>query len=490
MTNGKGPTPRPHEGEREADALKGSNGPARLTPRQLAATYRTRGWKPIPIPKGEKGPRKSRWQRVDARDAEFSTEVGGQNVGVQTGVKSNGLVDIDLDWPMAASVAALTMPEAPCFGRPGNPESHRLWIVTDKDPRTTKFSLAKATKLAKAMILEMRGNGVQTVFPGSVHPSGEWIGWTLGKEPEQIPSIGYDDLKRRCQATVVLTLAAEFYAPSGSRDDFCMCLAGVLMRMGFDPDIADEWIIGVADLAGDDEATSRGKAKQTREKMDDGEATTGLTTLLDLLSTDDPGVVKMLKDLCGGGGKKHAMKLAGDEIDISPGQMDAALEGLHARLATRVQDVRLFQRGGRLVMPMRLADDAADDQGVRRASGSLTLHHPGSAGMVSLFAKHARFIKRDHNGVPRPADPTTQLGHVFAEGRERWRMPALDAITGVPVFRPDGTIGECQGSCRLGPHATSVVARSEFGLRRTTSLRDQSRVPVVHRCGFLVRARA
>ena len=67
------------------------------------------------------------------------------------------------------------------FGRKSKPGSHRLYRVAGKVP-TVKF----VDPVTGKMIHEIRGDGSQTVFPGSTHPSGELIDWILDGEPAPI----------------------------------------------------------------------------------------------------------------------------------------------------------------------------------------------------------------------------------------------------------------------------------------------------------------
>lgn len=133
------------------------------------------------------------------------------------------------------------------------------------------------------------------------------------------------------------------------------------------------------------------------------------------------------------------MARADEPILLVPGSMDSALE--LAQDALIAKNVPLFQRGGHLVMPIRLDREESAD-GIRRHAGALILHRPTPSGMVSVLVKHCRFVKPSPRKgfAPVPADPKIEFARVLVEGRERWRFVPLDAITTVPVFRSDGTI--------------------------------------------------
>lgn len=424
---------------------QGSVAAAHPTALELAQGYRARGWKPIRIGPGLKAPRTKGWQQVEFPDEMF---VGVQwNVGVQLGAVSGGLLDIDFDWQTAARIGDLVFGFAPAFGRASNPASHRLVRVTDggKVP-TKKYAVPGRTKEKGCMVLELRGCGCQTVFPGSVHPSGERIEWTAGRPPDAIPEVTFAELQRLADATVVLTIAAAFWPVQGNRDTFSMAVAGVLLRMQFTPELVDEWVVAAAGLAGDEEAEKRRKAVQTKAKLDAGDETTGLPTMLELLATDEDGVRTLLRKAAGfkatpasaaSQSSDEGEEVGADTVELRPGFLDQALNAMQAVLLRK--QAPLYQRGGQLVIPIRLDQDFADDADVRRRAGSLYLHRPTASGLVSFLAGRCRFVRKVRNKLVR-VDPTTELANVFAAGRERWRLPALDAVTGTPVFRTDGTI--------------------------------------------------
>lgn len=145
---------------------------------EQALAYIEMGWRPIPIPLRAKIPVIDAWPTLQITRDEVPHYFGSPcNIGVILGDVSGGLVDIDLDSPAAVQLAPLFLPETQTFGRASKPRSHMLYVA--RYARTEKF-----TALDGSMIVELRANksgggdeGLQTVFPGSVHPSGELIEW-------------------------------------------------------------------------------------------------------------------------------------------------------------------------------------------------------------------------------------------------------------------------------------------------------------------------
>jgi len=161
--------------------LEQAQSPRAQTRTEIARSYIRRGWAPIPVPLRKKSPVTPSWQtqRITERDAaEHFDGVG--NIGVILGEASGGLVDIDLDCSEAIELAPEHLPTTEAiFGRQGKPRSHWLYRVNGNAP-----TLQIRDPLTKEMLLELRGDGGhQTIFPGSVHESGELIGWAVQGEP-------------------------------------------------------------------------------------------------------------------------------------------------------------------------------------------------------------------------------------------------------------------------------------------------------------------
>jgi putative DNA primase/helicase len=145
---------------------------------RLSLTYAERylkaGYCPIPV-RGErmKKPVHTDWPNlrltIDQLSGEFPS---GTNVGILLGEPSSGLIDIDLDNANALKLARHFLPETEfIFGRDSKPSSHHVYKVNNPGKAKKWISPTKD----RQMIVELRANGTQTVFPGSIHESGEPI---------------------------------------------------------------------------------------------------------------------------------------------------------------------------------------------------------------------------------------------------------------------------------------------------------------------------
>jgi hypothetical protein len=261
---------------------------------RTAQWWTERGFFVVPIPIGTKAPVKNAWQDLrltaDQLPEHFSTPV---NVGILTGtvVPGGGFVcDVDFDCTEAIAAWSEFAP-APTweFGRASKPRSHAFYLIDSAvasmrfvDPvaaerarqTTKKKALARAKQNAKSRdhddaghpdvnaladeghagdpgaapdegevadkstLLELRclkkdGTvGLQTVGPGSLHPSGEIIRWEPNRRPGPTP-LKTDDLARAVESTAAAALLARHFPAKGCRNEALLAIAGGLARVGW-----------------------------------------------------------------------------------------------------------------------------------------------------------------------------------------------------------------------------------------------------------------
>ena len=244
--------------------------------------YLSRGWMPIPIPQGSKNPNRKGWQKerwgIDDLPRCFNN---GQNVGLLLGEPSNGLVDVDLDSPEARSIAESVLPSTNMIsGRAGSPFSHRWYICNPLLP-TTRFldpSLAKTD--SRAMLVEVRSTGAQTLVPPSTHPTGEIYQWHGELSPALVSG---DDLLHSVRKLAACALAARHWK-RGQRHHTSLALAGTLIRAGWPRSSVEKFIRLIATAANDEEINDRLRSIESTEKrILAGQSATGLPSLADLI---------------------------------------------------------------------------------------------------------------------------------------------------------------------------------------------------------------
>lgn len=189
----------------------------------LALDYIARGWAPVPIPHRTKRPTLKSWEalRITEADAPRYFNGAAQNVGIILGQPSGDLVDADLDCPEAVWLASSFLPPTEAvFGRDGKPKSHRLY----------KAALPKRLEFADPddgeMLLELRTNGGQTVFPGSTHQCGEAIEWAEDGDPAEVDPSQLTAAAKRLAVACVLVRAAG----GSDRHNYLLDASGALAR--------------------------------------------------------------------------------------------------------------------------------------------------------------------------------------------------------------------------------------------------------------------
>jgi hypothetical protein len=247
--------------------------------------YLALGWKPLPIPKGEKGPRVPNWQNTDFTEAEFGAD---DNVGIRLGDPSGGLVDIDLDCMEAVKCArSLLLSTQWIFGRKSKPASHYLYTVPGMKAEQFK-------DVDGSVLVEIRSTGGQTVFPPSTHPSGESIEAEIDKEASKVEA----DMLRLSAALVATCALLARRWPKGSRHIAARDAAGFLASRDIEPMLVEAVIGLAAEIAGDNEVSDRKRvARDSVEQFKSGGKTTGLPSLRKVLGDE---VVKSLCDWFGG----------------------------------------------------------------------------------------------------------------------------------------------------------------------------------------------
>jgi hypothetical protein len=252
----------------------------------IARAYLTRTppWHPVPVPYKQKGPKDTGWPKfnITLENVGKYFNSGLMNVGVQMGPKSDGLTDADLDCSEAVALAPYFLPETPAkFGRASSRRAHWLYYCDGPEPQATvEFHDEQG-----AMIMELRlgagDKGAQTVFPGSVHESGEPITWDEQGEPVRV---NYGELKPQAVKVVCGALLVRHWPVKGGRHTTGLVLGGFLARAGWDLDTIKHFVRAVATVAGDEEVEDRVRAAEdSYESFTRGDETYGLPKLREML---------------------------------------------------------------------------------------------------------------------------------------------------------------------------------------------------------------
>jgi RecA-family ATPase/DNA-binding Lrp family transcriptional regulator len=269
----------------------------------LALKYASQGMRVIPIPLRHKAPTLKEWQKLNLGEKEIREYFSKpSNIGVLLGEPSSWLVDIDLDDPLAVKLAPYFLPSTEAvFGRDSKPCSHWLYICFGA--KTTKWM-----DLDGQMLVELRSTGCQTVFPPSIHPSGETITWHKQGQPVQISRNG---LEKACSRLASAVLLAKNWPSQGTRQDTALALAGGLIRLGFSEEEAENFIEAVTIGAGDEESRDRIKTVLYTARKAGSSPTTGWKRLSELIGNEV--VEKVLQWL---GAKKEEIRQEKTQFEL------------------------------------------------------------------------------------------------------------------------------------------------------------------------------
>ncbi|WP_324716431.1 bifunctional DNA primase/polymerase [Carboxydochorda subterranea] len=251
---------------------------------KAAKAYIRLGWRPIPYEAGTKGPKTKGWAKWKITENEIAERFHeGTNIGIVLGAASRGLVDIDLDCPEAVQAAPLLLPPTGAkFGQEGKEPGHWLYQCRPA-PKNQRFQDPRAE--SESTILEVRAEGLQTMFPPSLHPNGRRIVWA---ERTSVPAVDKSALVTAASRLAAAVLLGRHWAAPGGRHQASLALAGGLSRLGWDRDAIMDFMRAVCLIAGDGEADDRLRAVTSTLERDDGEPTIGFKTLAEII---DPAIV-------------------------------------------------------------------------------------------------------------------------------------------------------------------------------------------------------
>jgi len=238
--------------------------------------YISRGWAVIPVPLKSKSPVLENWQKLRLKEEELSHYFHGQeNVGILLGEPSKWLVDVDLDCEASMLIAPFILPPTLVFGHGANSKAKSHWLFRAKGAQTKKFIYDGKT------YVELRSTGTQTLFPPSIHPSGETYQFANREDPYELSP---HELERMCGLIAGLSIFAEFWPEEGSRQDCALALTGALARRGVNEDLMRSWLKIICQVAGDEEPKMRvAQIGHTVEKVRAGEPATGFPRLTEFI---------------------------------------------------------------------------------------------------------------------------------------------------------------------------------------------------------------
>jgi hypothetical protein len=269
-----------------------------------ARDYIERGWAPIPVPFRTKGPLLDAWHtlRINAETVPNFFDGAPQNIGIILGAASGGLCDLDLDCFETIAAAPYILPGTAVFGHASKRGSH--WIYRTDLCETQNRAAIKFVGSDKRGLLEVRvggrGSAAQTIFPPSVHVSGEPIEWEDGG-PDKITDIDGEELLRHARRLAAAAEIARNYPNRGGRHDAAFVLGGFLARCGFSPPVAAVFAEGVAAASRQPTDKRRDMSRTARDGAN-AEKRAGFPSLVETFGPDTAKKAADWLDYNGGGG--------------------------------------------------------------------------------------------------------------------------------------------------------------------------------------------
>lgn len=245
---------------------------------QFIEEYERLGWTLTPVARGTKRPVREGWQHArsptkDELESWFGT--GQFNPGLRLGPVSDNVHDIDCDdedlKPFLAAMAPEWAKECPTWSRGDRPH---ILVRPDVPIPYRKFSGPSGT------LVEIRGDGHQSLLPPSIHTSGMPYEWVHG--PHQPPVVSAHEVVRWAEDSVVAYLLSMAWT-EGSRHDLSLAFAGWAARRGIDEDRCRS-ILRATCRADDPEVEDRLRAaSDTYTRIDSDGLATGWPTLRRML---------------------------------------------------------------------------------------------------------------------------------------------------------------------------------------------------------------
>lgn len=386
-----------------------------------ARTYLRRGWQVTPVRPRTKVAKLKGWPNLRLSDAQLDSYFSrGENVGVLLGAPSGALVDIDLDCAEAVKLAPFLLPETLTFGRLSNPMSHYLYRCADIETERFKSHID-----GRSMIVEIRADGCQTVFPGSTHESGEDIEFSDGLNVEPT-SVSVEELKRCVVRLAAGSLLAKHWPNEGGRQEAALCLSGCLKRSGWPTDDVRDFIHAVAVVAEDEEAERRADvAMYTEARLESGGTVYGWPSLIDIFGGDLVSQIREWLVAHDDDERAATIVITADEPRVT----DDAIAAL-------AKNGKVFQRGTALVRIVQSRSILAGDS---TPTTKPTIGVIPNARLQECLFEAARWFRKKDGELRPTVPPRFVVPAVLARGE--W--PLLDTLAGAidtPVIRPDGTV--------------------------------------------------
>lgn len=376
-----------------------------------------RGWVPVPLHPDSKAPAVGRaWNtvRYEHEHEVLAAFAEAQALGVLLGSPSGGLIDLDIDDPVARHIANTLplLPDTPLeSGHAGAPRSHRWYRSLGVLPDTQALRGPRDDDGVQRPIVEVRAEGVQTMIPASLHPDHGEV-WWQGPDSERLDESALPE-PRPIEATrllvnanllALLAVLVKHWPGEGARHEAHLAFVGGMLITAEDGEPHRWWIHRI-------ERTVQLIAQFTRDE-EERNRIAGVWSTVDSIERGRPTRGwPSLADLMGEGPVERAKQFAG-EIARLHGYEPPSPSDREAREAEEAEALRIAseRRGGPGVSAHPGGASRAADAILSAARGTPAVDAPDDAGSLldeypDAPPSYAAVLARVPLGVALPETP-------------------------------------------------------------------------------------
>ncbi|MGQ0455482.1 MAG: bifunctional DNA primase/polymerase [Hyphomicrobium sp.] len=430
----------------------------------LVQQYLDAGWHCLPLVQHGKKAFQDEWQTASFDEENFRRHL---KLGCNVGVRLDGdLIDLDFDRPEARRLSSYFFPECPAFRRetlPADAPGHRIVRCSNPSGKTVKFQFTgpateteaiaffgekpmHARKLndpkPKLCIVEIRNGKAQTGFPPSIYDNGrggkERLVWNEAFSADGIPVLSLEDITKRTARLAFASMALKAYPiGQGSRDEFCLRLAGALVALGWDAEDGDDLVVHIATLAGDEEAEARrGKVAKTIERKDAGEQVSGLPAFLEMI-----GFASAEKNVRKWFNVKRTKAHAVAEAGAIPLELENYERNAEFVRQLKAKDADIFLRGGELILVRKWGEPHITMVAVGKGEEAVQIAyadiHSLNWRVLRTYASQLgiRFCSQNKDGIAIPEpDPKQDVYEDILKSPHLWSFRKLRGLSLVPTL--------------------------------------------------------
>ena len=200
----------------------------------------------VALEANSKKPRFSNWQN-EGRSFN-AVDTSGANVGLILGAKS-GILDVDIDCREAKELADTVLPKpSVTFDRASEDSGHYLYEAEATGPRKSFVSNNNST------LVELRGDGSQTMIPPSIHPNGVQLAFSAVNDDAE--AVHYDELLKAVNLLAACAEVAQNWR-EGIRHDLALAFSGLARKHRLEPNLVMQIVQRICQIKDDLELEDR-----------------------------------------------------------------------------------------------------------------------------------------------------------------------------------------------------------------------------------------